>query len=210
MGGIGVRKVLAALLILAVLAGLLVYTQGERRRALQRVDNLEQELDRLRKENETLRKELERLQDVRAQGQDVTVYFVLSGETEFFLVPKVRKVFGENLPLEALKELAQGPPEGSGLNRSLPEGTRVLGLEVKDGIAYADFSREIVENFNWGASLEGLMIAAIANTLTEFPQIQGVLVLVEGKQVETLGGHLSANEIFRRNEEVIHRLPTAQ
>ena len=49
------------------------------------------------------------------------------------------------------------------------------------------------------------MVAAIANTLTEFPQIEGVLVLVEGKQVETLGGHLSANEIFRRNEEVIHR-----
>ena len=88
----------------------------------------------------------------------------------------------------------------------MPEGTRVVGLEVKDGIAYANFSREIMENFNWGSSLEGLMVAAIANTLTEFPQIQGVLVLVEGKQVETLGGHLSAKEIFRRNEEVIHRL----
>lgn len=204
------RRILAVLLVLALLAGVLAYTQGERRRAGQRIDNLERELDRLRKENETLREELSRLRAQRAGGQDVTVYFVFSGEREFSLVPEVRQVPGGNLPLEALRELAKGPSAGSGLNRSLPEGTRVLGLEVKDGIAYADFSREIVENFNWGASLEGLMVAAIANTLTEFPQIEGVLVLVEGKQVETLGGHLSANEIFRRNEEVIHRLPEGQ
>jgi spore germination protein GerM len=201
-----VRKILAVLVILAALAGLLVYVQGERRRAMQRVDNLERELDRLREENETLREELPRTRDQRAGGQDVTVYFVFSGKTEFSLAPELRRVVGENLPLEALQELAKGPSEGSRLNRSLPEGTRVLGLEVKDGIAYANFSREIMENFNWGSSLEGLMVAAIANTLTEFPQIQGVLVLVEGKQVETLGGHLSAKEIFRRNEEVIHRL----
>jgi germination protein M len=201
-----VRKILAVLVILAALAGLLVYVQGERRRAMQRVENLERELDRLREENETLREELPRTRDQRAGGQDVTVYFVFSGKTEFSLAPELRRVVGENLPLEALQELAKGPSEGSRLNRSLPEGTRVLGLEVKDGIAYANFSREIMENFNWGSSLEGLMVAAIANTLTEFPQIQGVLVLVEGKQVETLGGHLSAKEIFRRNEEVIHRL----
>ncbi|MGI6557457.1 MAG: GerMN domain-containing protein [Limnochordia bacterium] len=200
------RKILAVLVILAALAGLLVYVQGERRRAMQRVENLERELDRLREENETLREELPRTRDQRAGGQDVTVYFVFSGKTEFSLAPELRRVVGENLPLEALQELAKGPSEGSRLNRSLPEGTRVLGLEVKDGIAYANFSREIMENFNWGSSLEGLMVAAIANTLTEFPQIQGVLVLVEGKQVETLGGHLSAKEIFRRNEEVIHRL----
>ena len=200
------RKILAVLVILAALAGLLVYVQGERRRAMQRVENLERELDRLREENETLREELPRTRDQRAGGQDVTVYFVFSGKKEFSLAPELRRVVGENLPLEALQELAKGPSEGSRLNRSLPEGTRVLGLEVKDGIAYANFSREIMENFNWGSSLEGLMVAAIANTLTEFPQIQGVLVLVEGKQVETLGGHLSAKEIFRRNEEVIHRL----
>ena len=200
------RKILAVLVILAALAGLLVYVQGERRRAMQRVENLERELDRLREENETLREELPRTRDQRAGGQDVTVYFVFSGKTEFSLAPELRRVVGENLPLEALQELAKGPSEGSRLNRSLPEGTRVLGLEVKDGIAYANFSREIMENFNWGSSLEGLMVAAIANTLTEFPQIQGVLVLVEGKQVETLGGHLRAKEIFRRNEEGIHRL----
>ena len=200
------RKILALLVLLAALAGLLVYVQGERRRAMQRVENLERELDRLREENETLREELPRTRDQRAGGQDVTVYFVFSGKTEFSLAPELRRVVGENLPLEALQELAKGPSEGSRLNRSLPEGTRVLGLEVKDGIAYANFSREIMENFNWGSSLEGLMVAAIANTLTEFPQIQGVLVLVEGKQVETLGGHLRAKEIFRRNEEGIHRL----
>ena len=105
--------------------------KGERRRAGQRIDNLERELDRLRKENETLREELSRLKAQRAGGQDVTVYFVFSGEREFSLVPEVRQVPGGNLPLEALRELAKGPSAGSGLNRSLPEGTRVLGLEVK-------------------------------------------------------------------------------
>ena len=124
---------------------------------MQRVENLERELDRLREENETLGEELPRTRDQRAGGQDVTVYFVFSGKTEFSLAPELRRVVGENLPLEALQELAKGPSEGSRLNRSLPEGTRVLGLEVKDGIAYANFSREIMENFNWGSSLEGLM-----------------------------------------------------
>jgi spore germination protein GerM len=199
-----VRKVAAVLVILLILGGVF-YVQQTSERGGQRLRNLEEQLDRLRRENEALREELERTRSQLKEGHPVTLYFIEAGERDFYLVPETRIVRGEDLPTAALRELAAGPGPDSPLNRCLPPGTKVLGVEIKDKIAQCNFSQEIITNFNWGSSLEALMVKAIANTLTEFPAIEGVLILVEGETVETIGGHLSADEIFRRDEEVVRR-----
>ncbi|MBC7339263.1 MAG: GerMN domain-containing protein [Firmicutes bacterium] len=60
---------------------------------------------------------------------------------------------------------------------------------------------------NVGSLGEALAVAAIVNTLTEFPQIRQVQILVEGKQVESLAGHVDVSRPLTRNEKLIKRRP---
>ncbi len=135
----------------------------------------------------------------------VTVYF--GDKQAVWLVPEVREVpvtEDANLPLVALKELVRGPTS-SDLVRVIPEGTRVLSVEVKDGVAYANFSREL-QSKHWGGSTgETFTVYAIVNTLTEFPEIEKVMLLIEGQVIGTLAGHLITSEPLSRNEEMIKK-----
>lgn len=68
----------------------------------------------------------------------------------------------------------------------LPQGTRVLGVDVLDGIAYADFSRELKDNHWGGVQAEVNTIYSVVHTLSLAPQVEQVQFLVEGAQVETI------------------------
>ncbi|MEW6400002.1 MAG: GerMN domain-containing protein [Bacillota bacterium] len=52
---------------------------------------------------------------------------------------------------------------------------------------------------------EALAVAAIVNTLTEFPDIRQVQILVEGRKVESLAGHADVSRPLTRNERLIKR-----
>jgi germination protein M len=47
------------------------------------------------------------------------------------------------------------------------------------------------------------VIAAIVNTLTEFPDIDQVQILLHGQTDASLGGHFILDEHFRRQENMI-------
>jgi len=193
--------VLILLLLAAVIAGMVMRSNYLRQISLlkERIDELEQEVDLLKEEKEELATQLR-----EARMTEITVYFVKSLPREFVLVPVTRRVVREdNMPLVAVKELVAGPELDSGLMPSLPEGTRLLGVDVEGGIAQVNLSQEVVDNFNGGGRLEILLLAAIANTLTEFPWINAAQILVNGQKVESIGGHMEADKPIGRNEDVI-------
>ena len=49
------------------------------------------------------------------------------------------------------------------------------------------------------------MVAAVVNTLTEFPEITQVQFMVEGKKVDTLTGHMDVGEPLGRSEQIIKK-----
>jgi hypothetical protein len=102
----------------------------------------------------------------------------------------------------ALEQLIKGPPAGSGLDGMLPEGTRVLGLEIAGGLATVNFSRELLEQ-SYGSMGEALLLGSIVNTLTRFPSIERVWILVEGQAPGSLGGHVDITEPLRHNPNVV-------
>ncbi len=106
------------------------------------------------------------------------------------------------LQAAALAELLRGP-KTAGLHALLSKEARVLSVSIKDKIAYADFSGELVTKFGGGSMTEALAIASIANTLTDFPGVQRVQILVEGRRVETLGGHMDISRPLPRNEVLL-------
>lgn len=86
----------------------------------------------------------------------------------------------------AMEDLLAGPigPEAeSGDTTAIPEGTRLLGISISDGVATVDLSDE----FDSGGGSAGmfLRLAQVVFTLTQFATVDGVEFRIEGKPVET-------------------------
>ena len=101
--------------------------------------------------------------------------------------------FGEGT-VEQAKAIvgAQLTPVVEPLVSAIPAGTALRALFVTpEGDAYADFSRELVASHPGGSMNELLTIHTLVQVLTEnLPGVRAVQVLVDGKEVETLAGHL--------------------
>lgn len=64
-----------------------------------------------------------------------------------------------------------------GFQAILPEGTKVLGMSIKEGLATVDFSKEFTK---YDAKDEQKVIDAITRALTEFSNIKNVAIWVNG------------------------------
>jgi spore germination protein GerM len=48
--------------------------------------------------------------------------------------------------------------------------------------------------------MEAYLVEAIVQTLTEFPEIETVQILVNGESIESIGGHILIKEPLRRKD----------
>jgi len=71
-----------------------------------------------------------------------------------------------------------------------PKGARLLGATVRDGMLQLNFSPELTQNFEGGSDDEAALVNAITSTAGSFPNVERVQILVDGKPVESLGGHI--------------------
>jgi len=100
----------------------------------------------------------------------------------------------------AVKLLTEEPTEKD-LTKIFPSHARINGVMVKGKTAYVNFDGSITENFVGGSTGEELLINSFVNTLTEFPEIEQVKFLINGKDVETLAGHMDLSMPLKRTEE---------
>jgi hypothetical protein len=102
-------------------------------------------------------------------------------------------VYGEGPAAQAQLIInAQLAPVAAPLVSAVPPGTtlRALYLNAK-GEAYVDLSRDVVTAHTGGSRDELLTIYTIVNALTSnLPAVTSVQVLVDGKEVDTLAGHV--------------------
>jgi spore germination protein GerM len=116
---------------------------------------------------------------------------LVNGEVK--LVPVARSLPAKAPAQAALQELLSGSlPTGD--SRPLPPGVKLRRVYIQAGTAVVDFSRELVTNFRGGASAEKAAVYAVVSTLTSLPGVQRVQFLVEGKKIDSLGGHLDLSE----------------
>lgn len=138
---------------------------------------------------------------------EVVLYF--SDDQAMSLLPEKRTikiespVNTETLAQEIVKQLIAGP-ESENLNPTLPAETKLLSAEIKDHIAYLDFSEEIRTNHIGGSTGETMTIMSIVNSLTELEDIDKVQFLIAGEKQDSLVGHWYIGEPIERDEEVLH------
>ena len=120
---------------------------------------------------------------------NITLYFPDGNANKVW--PEIRNVPVDNARTAwaALRELIAGPVK-AGLFPSMPSGTTVLDLSISNGTCTVNFSREFIDNHGGGSAGELMTLGSIVNTLTEFPTIKRVMILVEGKAGKTLGNIL--------------------
>ena len=89
-------------------------------------------------------------------------------------------------------------------------GTKLESINIADGTATLDFSRELVANFHGGDTDEANAVNGILKTMGQFPTVNKVQMLVAGRPVESLGGMLVISQpltvIRPTNTAVAHKM----
>jgi spore germination protein GerM len=134
------------------------------------------------------------------EGSRVATLFFADTQNEG-LVSETREVaigreFAEEVK-RIIGALLDGP-QGTGVN-TIPEGTQIRDVfyDSDASVLYLDFSSQLVAGQQGGSSSEYYTIAAIMRTVSEnFPEVKAVQFLVEGLQMDTIGGHIEATAPF--------------
>lgn len=130
-----------------------------------------------------------------------TLYFV--SEDGMALVGVQREVpFGEPIAEQARRIVqAQLGPAPAPLAAAIPAGTALRGLFVSDrGDAFVDLSNDARAKHTGGALDELFTVYAIVNAITvNLPAITRVQILVEGKEMDTLAGHVDLRHPLQKN-----------
>ncbi len=106
--------------------------------------------------------------------------------------------------LDSRIEAALGRLLKDGRPDTIPEGTRLVKLEIRQNTVYADFTGELKTNHPGGSTAEINTVYAIVNTvLLNFPEIKDVQILIEGEKAATLAGHIDISRPIVAQTRVI-------
>jgi spore germination protein GerM len=130
-----------------------------------------------------------------------TLYYVADGGLN--LVGVEREVPFADATVEQAQRLveAQLAPVAAPLTQAIPEGTALRSVFLGEhGDAYVDLSAEVSTKHTGGSLEELFTVYAIVNVLAvNLPAIKGVQILVDGREVETLAGHVDLRRPLAKN-----------
>ena len=135
-----------------------------------------------------------------------TLYFV--SDDGMALVPAQREVpFGATVVEQARAiveaQIAGAPP----LVSAVPAGTVLRDVFITErGDAFVDLSGDVVARHPGGSLDEIFTVYSLVNALTvNLPAITRVQILIDGKEVDTLAGHVDLRHPLSKNMEwVVH------
>jgi spore germination protein GerM len=125
-------------------------------------------------------------------GEELSIWF--ASRQEDALVLERRPVAPSQTPFDrvraSLQELIAGP-KGNAL-RTVSAEVKIREVFIDDqGTAYVDFSEALSRTHPGGPWAEMLTLRSIMQTLVaNVPELKRVQILIEGREVETLAGHM--------------------
>jgi len=101
--------------------------------------------------------------------------------------------------------VAQLAPPPNGIQSAIPPGTQLRAFYVTDrGDAFVDLSREIAIAHPGGSLNKLLTVYAIVNAVTaNLPAVQRVQLLIDGKEVDTIAGHVDVRRPLARDATLV-------
>jgi hypothetical protein len=113
------------------------------------------------------------------------------------VVAQARAVVDAQLSAEAPAPLA----------RAIPDGTLLRGLYLSSrNEVFVDLDSAVRSKHPGGSLNELLTVYAIVNAITvNLPDVQEVQLLIDGREVDTLAGHVDLRQPLRKNESLIQQ-----
>ena len=133
------------------------------------------------------------------------LYYVSMDGTKLTAVE--REVAYADGPAAQAQEIvnAQLAAAAAPLVSAIPPGTTLRALYLNEkGEAYVDLSKEAAAAHTGGSQDERLTIYTIVNALTaNLPAVTSVQLLVDGKEVDTLAGHIDLRKPLEKNLDLV-------
>jgi hypothetical protein len=141
----------------------------------------------------------------KKEKQVAKIYF--SDQQERFLRSEKRYVIKENDAALQAKEIVKALLEGSktGLINTFPAHVVLRDVKVGDGeVAFVNFSKSLTKLHQGGSTAEMATIYSLTNSITQnVPGIKKVKILVEGKELSSIKGHISTRKAFSPDLELL-------
>jgi hypothetical protein len=141
----------------------------------------------------------------KKEKQIVQIYF--SDQQERFLRPEKRYVVKEDDPAGQAKEITQALLDGSktGLVNTFPHGVAIRDVKIVDkDTACVSFSKNLTKLHQGSSTSEMATIYSLTDSITQnIPAIKKVKILVEGKELSSIKGHISTRKAFSPDMELI-------
>ena len=137
-------------------------------------------------------------------GEKMTVTLYFSDDDAMYLVSEKRDVvINEDDKPEAVvfRELIKGP-QTDNLWDAIPEGTKLLSVNTKNGLCTIDLSKEFVDNSPGGTASERMAIYSVVNSLTSLEGVKNVQFLIDGKKRE-IYTHMIFDKPIPRDNDII-------
>lgn len=96
-------------------------------------------------------------------------------------------------------------PPAPPLASAIPEGTALRGVYVSDQQeVFVDLDATVRSGHRGGSTQELLTVYSLVNTLlVNLPTASAVQILIEGREADTLAGHVDLRRPLRKNETMI-------
>lgn len=103
-------------------------------------------------------------------------------------------------------------PPAPPLAATIPEGTVLRGIYVSDQQeVFVDLDAKVRTGHGGGSTQELLTVYSVVNTLLiNLPTATAVQILIEGREADTLAGHVDLRRPLRKNETMIVTPPPSQ
>lgn len=141
----------------------------------------------------------------KKEKQLVTLYF--SDVNERFLMPEKRYIAKMETAEEQAKEVVKALLEGSKtkLVNTFPEKVFIEGIKIDDDkTAHVSFDEGLVRRHPGSSSSEMATIYSLTNTLVQnVPGINKVKILIGGKEIDTIKGHIDTRRPFIMNKDML-------
>ena len=136
--------------------------------------------------------------------QKLTIKVYYPDEQGMKLIADKRTVSldGQEKYTAAMESLLEGTNE-KGQTNIIPKQAKLRSVKVENGTASVDFTGDLVKNFVGGSTGETMLVGSVVDTMTEFPEVKRVQILIDGKKVESLSGHMDLSQPLTRMTDLL-------
>lgn len=145
------------------------------------------------------------VQDIDANEFEKRICLYFPEENNYYLRTEYRVLTVDqdvSLAEYVVEELIKST-QAEGLRSSVPEGTRLISADIKNGVCVVNFSKEFVANRPNTAAGQRLTIYSIVNSLAGLDNIDAVMFRVEG---ESGSGYeyIDISDTFTAFEDIVY------